>query len=194
MALPKEVGLCPDPPGSHKAQLTQRWLAEHAPEIGYQCPYLSPYPLETQAQLHELMKALDGEQVGFIGSSLGGFWSTWLVETYGHRVVLINPSVSPHKLVDRVAGEPQHNFYTNDSYVMTAEHGEEFRRAQPQSLKDLSRYWLMAQTGDETLDYRLAVQRYQGCRQLIEEGGDHAFQGFESKLPQIIEFLFAPEH
>lgn len=178
-------------PGSHKAQLTQSWLAQHAPEIQYQCPYLSPYPLETQAQLRDLMVELQGQQVGFIGSSLGGFWSTWLVENYGHKAVLINPSVGPHQLVDRVAGEPQHNYYTNDSYVMTAEHGEQFRQAYQAALKDHSRYWLMAQTGDETLDYRQAVERYQGCRQLIEEGGDHAFQGFEAKLPEILDFLFA---
>ena len=177
-------------PGSHKAQLTQQWLAQHHPDIHYHCPYLSPYPLETQAQLRELMSQLQGEQLGFIGSSLGGFWSTWLVENYGYKAVLINPSVSPHQLVDRVAGEPQHNYYTDDTYLMTVEHGEQFRRAYQSELKEPQSYWLMAQTGDETLDYRQAVVRYQGCRQLIEEGGDHAFQGFEDKLPEIVEFLF----
>lgn len=178
-------------PESHKAQLTKRWMAENQPEIRYACPYLSPYPEEAKQQLSELMISLEGEAIGFIGSSLGGFWSTWLVETFGHKAVLINPSVRPHELIDRVAGEPQLNFYTRDSYVMTAEHASQYKGVYRESLKDLNAYWLMAQTGDETLNYRQAVERYQGARQLIIEGGDHAFQGFEDKLTDIVSFLFA---
>jgi predicted esterase YcpF (UPF0227 family) len=51
--------------------------------------------------------------------------------------------------------------------------------------------WLLAQTGDETLDYRLAVDKYQVCKQTIEAGGDHSFQNFDSHLPNIINFLLA---
>ncbi len=177
-------------PQSHKAQITQRWLSEQAAPIDYRCLHLSPYPETTQAQLRQLMESLRGQQVGYVGSSLGGFWSTWLVENYGHKAVLINPSVRPHQLVDRVAGEIQHNYYTDESYEMTTAHGEQFRQAYPEQLKDLDRYWLMVQTGDETLDYRLAVERYRGCQQLVEQGGDHSFQGYEEKLPAIIQVLF----
>ncbi|MGH1372390.1 MAG: YqiA/YcfP family alpha/beta fold hydrolase [Cellvibrionaceae bacterium] len=177
-------------PESHKAMLTRQWLLDNRPSVHYCCPYLSPYPEETKAQLHSLMSSLKGESVGFIGSSLGGFWSTWLVENYGHKAVLVNPSVRPHELIDRVAGEPQKNFYTEDSYVMTAEHGNQYRHAYQPQLKDLTAYWLMVQTGDETLDYRQAVERYQGGRQLIIDGGDHGFQGFERQLTDILSFLF----
>jgi len=177
-------------PQSHKAQITQCWLPEHEPHIGYRCLHLSPYPQETQTQLRQLMQSLQGQTVGFVGSSLGGFWSTWLVEHYGHRAVLINPSVRPHELVDRVVGEVQHNYYTDEHYEMTPAHGDQFRQAYPAHLKSLASYWLMVQTGDETLDYRLAVERYKGCQQLVEQGGDHAFQGYEEKLPAIVQFLF----
>jgi predicted esterase YcpF (UPF0227 family) len=39
------------------------------------------------------------------------------------------------------------------------------------------------------LDYRLAVEKYAGCKQLIEEGGDHSFQGFERWIGNAIEYL-----
>ncbi len=177
-------------PGSHKALLTKRWLSEQRPSVNYCCPYLSPYPTEAKAQLHALMSSLKGEHIGFIGSSLGGFWSTWLVENYGHKAVLINPSVRPYELIGRIEGLPQHNFYTQDSYVMTAEHAREYKEAYQPQLKNQEAYWLMVQTGDETLDYRLAVERYQGCRQRVVEGGDHSFQGFEHQLEDILSFLF----
>jgi predicted esterase YcpF (UPF0227 family) len=52
-----------------------------------------------------------------------------------------------------------------------------------------SRYWLLLQRGDEVLDYREAVAFYAGCRQTVEAGGDHQFQGFERHLPGVAAFL-----
>ena len=50
------------------------------------------------------------------------------------------------------------------------------------------RYLLLVETGDEVLDYRQAVARYAGCKQVILEGGDHSFTQFPHFIPQIIEF------
>lgn len=177
-------------PNSHKATQTREWLSNHAPHIGYECPFLSPYPKETQQQLATLIDAHVGETLGFVGSSLGGFWSSWLVENFGHKAVLINPSVRPFDLFHTVAGVPQQNHHTNDVYCMTEAHSEQMKAFYHDHLADLSRYWLLAQTGDETLDYRLAESHYEGCRQTIEEGGDHSFQRFERHLPAITGFLF----
>lgn len=177
-------------PQSFKALLTREWLQQHHPDIHYRCPSLSPYPLDTERQLREMMSELEGETVGLVGSSLGGFWSTWLVEHYGMKAVLINPSVRPFELVDRLDGAPQQSYHTDDTYLMLPEHGRQFRDAYCHSLKDHSRYYLLAQTGDETLNYRQAEERYQGCRQHIEEGGDHSFQNYEAHLPEIVDFLF----
>ena len=177
-------------PGSHKATLTKQWLQQHHPEVTYHCPHLSPYPLETERQLTELMSSLEGETVGLIGSSLGGFWSTWLVECYGVKAVLINPSVRPFQLIDSVVGETLDNYYTNDSYTMQPEHGEQLRERYQTHFSDPTRYWVLVQTGDETLDYRQAVERYVDCQVSVEEGGDHGFQGYDRHLPAIVDFLF----
>ncbi|MEC8429526.1 MAG: YqiA/YcfP family alpha/beta fold hydrolase [Pseudomonadota bacterium] len=177
-------------PGSHKATLTKQWLQQHHPEVTYHCPHLSPYPLETERQLTELMSSLEGETVGLIGSSLGGFWSTWLVERYGVKAVLINPSVRPFQLIDSVVGETLDNYYTNDTYTMQPEHGEQLRERYQARFSDPTRYWVLVQTGDETLDYRQAVERYVDCRVSVEEGGDHGFQHYDHHLPEILNFLF----
>ena len=180
-------------PESHKAQITQNWLPEHAPDINYLCPCLSPYPDQTQQQLIKLIESIDGD-IGLIGSSLGGFWSTWLVERYGLRAVLINPSVKPFNLLSSLIGQSLNNFYTNDTYVMRSEHTQQLQTCYQDELQHKDNYWVKLQTGDETLDYREAVERFQGSKVDVEQGGDHGFQNYEKHLPDIIEFLFLKRH
>ena len=50
------------------------------------------------------------------------------------------------------------------------------------------RYLLLVEEGDEVLDYREAVKRYAGGRQIVLPGGDHSFTRFPGKLGQILEF------
>ena len=67
-------------PLSFKATQTQAWLEAHYPDIRFYCPQLPPYPAQTQQQLETLVESLLPEPVYLMGSSLGGFWATWLAE------------------------------------------------------------------------------------------------------------------
>jgi len=49
-----------------------------------------------------------------------------------------------------------------------------------------SRFLLIVTTGDEVLDYRAAVARYRGCRQIVIEGGDHSLAGFADYLDDVL--------
>ena len=175
-------------PLSFKAQQTQAWLAANHPEIDYHCPQLSPYPAETQRLLEQLLELLLPQPVYLMGSSLGGFWATWLAEKYNLRALLINPAVSPQAFMPRYVGLELQSYHTNDVYYLHAHHIDEIKSVdvRPQRLDN---YWLLVQTGDETLDYRHAVAKYAGCKQTVEEGGDHGFQKFERYLESGLEFL-----
>ena len=50
------------------------------------------------------------------------------------------------------------------------------------------RYFLLAETGDEVLDWRLAVAHYAGSWQYVRGGGDHSFTDFAAQLPAILRF------
>jgi hypothetical protein len=50
-----------------------------------------------------------------------------------------------------------------------------------------ARYLLIVAKGDEVLDYRRAVERYRGCRQLVIEGGDHGFSSFADYLDIVLD-------
>ena len=177
-------------PLSFKAQQTQAWLAVNHPQIDYHCPQLSAYPAQTQHELELLVESLMPDPVYLMGSSLGGFWATWLAEKYNLKAVLINPAVNPQAFMPKYLGLELKNYHTDDHYCLNAGHIDEILRANV-AIARHGNYWLLAQTDDETLDYRQAVEKYVGCKQTIEQGGDHAFQGFERYLTQCMVFLQA---
>jgi len=176
-------------PRSHKAVQVRDWLARHHPEVAYHCPFLSAYFGTARAQLEGLVQGLLPGPIGLMGSSLGGYWATWLAEKYDLRAVLINPAVKPSVFDDRYIGVELKNYHTADTYLLTREHIGELQAAATPVIKRPANYWLLVQTGDETLDYRLAVEKYRGCRQTVETGGDHSFTGFERHIPAAFEFL-----
>lgn len=180
-------------PLSFKAQQTQVWLAARHPEIDYYCPQLTPYPDEARLLLETLVESLLPQPVYLIGSSLGGFWATWLAEKYNLRALLVNPAVRPQDFMPRYLGMDLRSYHTEDVYHLQPQHIDEITAVdlQPQRLTN---YWLLVQTGDETLDYRHAVEKYAGCKQTIEEGGDHAFQGFDRYLESGLAFLRSPHN
>lgn len=173
-------------PASAKAVLTQRWFQQHAPHVEYECPFLSPYPDEAIAVLELLVESLADRNVLIIGSSMGGFYGTWLAHRLACKAVLVNPAVAPWRWGRMLLGE-QRNLYTGERYLIEARHLEDLKPlAVP--LQQPEKFWVLLQTGDEVLDYRLAVERYRGCRLTIEQGGDHSFRDYERHLPQILDF------
>ena len=122
-----------------------------------------------------------------VGSSLGGYYATWLAERHGLQAVLVNPGVlAPLTLSDYLG--TQTHMYTGEPFDFTTTHIDALRALDVPAITRPERYWLMVETGDEVLDYREAVWRYAGCRQDVFAGGDHSFTRFPDLLPQLFEF------
>jgi predicted esterase YcpF (UPF0227 family) len=172
-------------PLSAKAEITRQWLLKNNSDIEFYCPQLPPYPNETQQILDALVERLSSQSVYLMGSSLGGFWATWLAEKYNLPAVLINPAVSPQKFMPKYLDIDLKSYHTDDSYRLQQHHIDEIIAADV-SVTRYKNYWLLVQMGDETLDYRDAVKKYAHCKQTIEAGGDHSFQGFENHLENIV--------
>jgi predicted esterase YcpF (UPF0227 family) len=47
----------------------------------------------------------------------------------------------------------------------------------------------LVQSGDEVLDYKLAIEYFSGSQIDITFGGDHSFEDFESHIQKIQNFL-----
>ena len=173
-------------PASKKAQETRAWMAAKGLKTNFHCPDLPPTPQAVGKQLQELFADLRDERVCVVGSSLGGFYATWAAEEFACRAVLINPAVRPYELLKDYTGL-QRNYQTGAEQWVDADIAGELRAFERTPMRR-EKYWLMVQTGDETLDYRTAVKFYAGCRQSIVSGGDHGFVGYADVLPQIWEF------
>ena len=178
-------------PSSLKANQTRAYLLHHYPDTSFICPELANSPAELEAQLQSLLKDHPELLTGglkVIGSSMGGYLASWLIEQYGGRAVLINPAVTPFELLKDYLGEHE-NPYTNKRFVLTDADIEHIRGFYQPQLSHPERYKVLLQTGDETLDYRQAVKHYAAADVYIEEGGDHSFVNYEAHLEGIMAFL-----
>ncbi|WP_100643768.1 YqiA/YcfP family alpha/beta fold hydrolase [Alteromonas facilis] len=179
-------------PQSEKAVLTQEYVQKHLPNVVMHTPQIPNTIDQVPAAIHNVINPIvsSGAPLRLIGSSMGGFLSTWLIEQFGGKAVLINPAVAPYRLMQKYQG-PHVNPYTNEQFEVTSAHTEQLKQMEPSTIHAPSCYKVLLQTGDETLDYRLAQERYQGADMVIEEGGNHSFVDFAQHLPSIFAFLLS---
>jgi predicted esterase YcpF (UPF0227 family) len=176
-------------PGSAKARETQAFLAGHGLAERFHCPQLSPYPGEALQQAQELLDTLPADTV-LIGSSLGGFYATWLAERNNKRAVLINPSVYPFQRHDVLTVEQVHP-YTGQRYRLTANDLALLKRHFIER-PDVTRYWLLLGSQDETLDWKEAARHYAGCRTIVFNGDDHRLARWPECLPGLLRVAAEP--
>ena len=165
---------------SHKAQVLGRYLAERGMGAQYACPDLPPHPADAIRVIEKQRDAC------FVGSSLGGFYATYMAEKHGARAVLINPAIDPHIGLRAYLG-PQKNLHTGEPYELTEAYLQAWRDLYVERITP-ARYLLLVETGDEVLDYRRAIERYAGAQQVVIPGGDHSLQSFPVQLARIVEF------
>lgn len=172
-------------PQSGKAQVLARRMAERGLADRLWCEQL---PAEPAAAIGLLEAAIRGARTRptLVGSSLGGFYATYLAERYDLRAILLNPAVAAHRLL---AGEVgwQTNLYTGERFEFTAEHLAQLQALDLPRLEKPERFWLLVETGDEVLDYRDAVQNYASARQTVLDGGDHSLRRFPEFVDEIID-------
>jgi predicted esterase YcpF (UPF0227 family) len=174
-------------PQTIKGRQLAAWLGPLAGQIAFDLPALPHRPALAIALVERLLAQHAGNDITLLGSSLGGYYATFLAEKHGLKAVLINPAILPDRDLEQFLG-PQRNLYTDEPYELTRKHLEEMSALRVARITRPDRYYLLVQTGDEVLDYREAVRYYAGAKQRVIEGGDHGFQDFEREIPEILYF------
>ena len=179
-------------PQSFKARLLAARMAELGRSGEWLCPTLPVSPREAIAVAEQEIGAQlkPGERVTLIGSSLGGYFATHLAEKHGWRAALLNPAVVPDRDLSKYLGE-QPLWHGGGSIVVEPRHLEELRALAVTTVTRPARYYLIAATGDEVLDYREMLAHYPGVPTHLIEGSDHGISEFADYVDEVIRFCDA---
>jgi len=179
-------------PQSFKARLLAARMAELGRGGEWLCPTLPVSPDEAIALAEQEIGARvkPGERVTLIGSSLGGYFATHLAEKHGWRAALLNPAVVPERDLSKYLGE-QPLWHGGGSIVVEPRHLEELRALAVTTVTRPARYYLIAATGDEVLDYREMLAHYPGVPTHLIEGSDHGISEFADYVDEVIRFCDA---
>lgn len=179
---------------SEKAQQTQAYFASHYPQIHFTAldipyePMAAMTTIKQHLQQRGLTTASDrADKLVLIGSSLGGFLATCIAEEYGCRACLINPAVAPHTVLSQHLGDYFHPVL-QQRYRVTSAQMTSLKQLMPAKLQQPKNYLVLLQTGDEVLDYRLALDYYQGAFINVCQGGNHSYTDYQQQLSTITEF------
>lgn len=181
-------------PASTKATMLAAALHKQGLEHEWFCPQLPASPAQALALADSLIQQHynpSSSPLTVMGSSLGGYYATCLAEKWHCRAVVMNPVVyAARDLASQVGEHTQ--YHSNEPFVFLPQHINELATmavAQPAAPE---RYFLLAATGDEVLDWREMAQWYAGSQARIIQGSDHGISDFEQWLPEVLQFALRP--
>jgi len=129
--------------------------------------------------------------VAFIGSSMGGFYSTFFARKLGATDVLLNPAVLPADGMKNYLGK-NNNYATGEEFIMKNDEIEHLKLMEMKIKKNKysnDRTMVLLESGDEVLNYKDAVNFYSGAHIKIISGGSHSLDSFSNYLDSILKFI-----
>jgi predicted esterase YcpF (UPF0227 family) len=174
-------------PQSFKARVVAQKMAQLGRADELVCPQLPASPKAAMELALSLVEGVPGEELAIVGSSLGGFYASWLAERLGCRAVLLNPAVRPLANLEEHVGVTT-AWHSDQPFEFKREYIDELRAMQVDGITRPERYFLIAATGDEVLDYRDMVAHYAGARQHLIEGSNHAIPEFADYVDDVLAF------
>lgn len=148
-------------------------------------------PISPKEAIEDISKILEkcNFNISLIGSSLGGFYATYISDIYNLKSVSINPVVPNHlsEMKDLI-GKHQ-NFQTMENYYFTKEMYSFLNKIKIHELNNPLNHLSFVQLQDEVLNHFDTISYYKNSHLCIESLGSHKFNNFETKIPYILDFL-----
>ncbi|WP_211451697.1 YqiA/YcfP family alpha/beta fold hydrolase [Collimonas antrihumi] len=174
-------------PQSFKARLLGERMQQSGRSAEYLCPQLPASPAAAIAMARDCIQTCDPADLTLIGSSLGGFYATWLAEQIGCRAVLLNPAVKPPRDLEKYVGVST-QYHSDEPFEFKRKYIDELQALQIEQITRPERYFLIAATGDEVLDWQEMVGHYPQARQQVIQGSDHGISEFAEYADTVLAF------
>jgi len=182
---------------SIKGQFVKARMAEDWPQVKVHCmtypigqPKVSVGYIQNYIEYKLLSNSSNDKNLQWwvMGSSMGGYFAQYIAQVYQVPYIMINPALDPVATLSAFMGQHQHP-RTQEKFTIDEDYLEQLAAYQV-NLKAKERALLLLDRGDEIIDYRHALDKYQDrCKTLVYERGDHAFQHMKAAWPQILAFL-----
>ncbi len=176
-------------PRSFKAQRMEAVVRERHPGVRWWCPQLPASPAAAMKLVREGIADWPAGHMAVVGSSLGGYYATWVAEQTGCRAVLLNPAIDPARDLAGYVGEQPSWHDPHERIVIEPGFADELRALARGPVRHPERYFAVIAKGDEVLDWREMTGRYPGIRIKLLEGSDHGISDFDEHLPDVLAFL-----
>lgn len=192
-------------PLSAKAQRLAAWVQQHQPSVTWWCPQLPASPQAAAALITQGLRDWPRANMAVVGSSLGGFYATWVGARWGCKTVLLNPAVDPARdLAAHIGAHPQWHqpaetvffqahfidellaMYVGGTHAGSTTPPSAACEVQP---SDPSQVLAIVAQGDEVLDWREMVARYPQATLRLIPGSDHGLSDFDDHLPHLTAYL-----
>ena len=180
---------------SSPLSMKSRLLAAQMQALGradeWLCPQLPASPKLAIELALSLVNNVAPADLTLIGSSLGGYYATWLAERLGCRAVLLNPAIVPLIDLEQHVGVTT-EFHSDKPFEFKREYIAELGTFAVEKITEPQRYFLIAASGDEVLDYRDMLAHYQGAQQCVIDGSDHGISEFADYVAPVLAFCGIP--
>lgn len=133
-----------------------------------------------------ILKHSQSHKICLVGSSLGGYYATFLAQKYNLKAVLINPVIDAYRTLLPAIGRI-YVPYNQSSFFWSLDLVESLKQYFVDSITS-ELYCVLLQSGDQVLDYRIAAQKFKDSKLIIEEGGSHHFDNFASQKDTILKW------
>ena len=175
-------------PQSFKALLLGERMAALGRAAEYVCPQLPPEPDAAISSALRLADSVDAKSLTLVGSSLGGYYATHLAERLGCRAVLLNPAMRAFEKLRGHVG-PQTAYHEGGTaFEFKRAYLEQLRAMHVPAITKPTRYFLIAATGDEVLDWREMAAAFPGARHKVIQGSDHGLPDFAGYMDEVLAF------
>lgn len=176
-------------PASTKARITAAAVAERFPSAVWACPALPPSPKQAMEDVLHATAQWPRGTTAVIGSSLGGFYATWLAERWGCKAVLLNPAVRPARDLAKHLGEQTVWHDPDQRFVFEAAYVDELVAQEVAHITQPERYFAVIAKGDEVLDWQEMTRHFAGARIKLLPASDHALSDYDQHVAAVLDFL-----